>query len=102
MTERVSRLDGARQTIIHTNFLRLVGIASKHDARTVAAHTRSTEICARQGLAELHCLLGQVLTHAVRDGIAVFASLDALLGEKLDLGTSVMKSVSGEVEAVPA
>ena len=40
-------------------------------------------------LARLHSLHGQVLAHGFGNGIDIFASLQALLGEQLDLGASI-------------
>lgn len=77
----------SRHLSTHTNFLRLVDVTPKHDSRPVT-HARSTKEGSRQGLAELHGLLSQILAHAVGDSIAVFAGFNAFLREKLNFGAS--------------
>ena len=73
-----------------TNFALGVLIpGEKHVAVAVRHETCASEESTSDALTRLHSLHGQVLSHGFGDGIDILASLQALLGEQLDLGASI-------------
>lgn len=79
-----------------TNFaLTVLVTAEKHIVVAVGEKAGTAKEGAAESLARLHSLHSEVGSHRLGDRINVFAGLEALLGQKLDLGASV-EYVSGE------
>lgn len=67
-----------------TNFALGSLIATEENASSVGIQTAGQKISSIRP-PRLYCLHGEILPHGIRDAIAIFARLDALLGQELYL-----------------
>jgi hypothetical protein len=76
----------------HTNFtLATLGTSEQHTAVAEGSQASPAKVGSSEPLARLHGLHGQVRPHRFWDRVNVLASLEALLGQELDLGTPILE-----------
>jgi hypothetical protein len=77
-----------RRIVTRTNFAR-TGLTVEQHAAAVRKSAATSKQIPSKGLAGLHGLQGEITTHRLGNVIAVFAALDALLCNVLNLGSPV-------------
>lgn len=88
--KRAERFKGKKSQ--HTNFALVSVLATKKHTRTVAHEAGTAVESTAEALAALGSLHREIGTHRLGDQVNVFAGLEALLRQQLDLGTAVAVS----------
>lgn len=69
--------------------------AEKHASTSVGCEATTTQEVSSHGLTRLHSLHSKILSHRFRNVVKIFACLDTLLGQQLDLCASSYKLAIG-------